>query len=65
MKIYVDRMPTEPKECLFASKEKYLTSYTLDGKPVNLYMYYCNVNGKQCDLDNKCGKCNKLRVLMK
>lgn len=63
MKIYVNKMPTEPKECFFASKEKYLTSYALDGERVDLYMYYCNINGEECYLQRKCGHCRKLMVI--
>lgn len=58
MKIYVNKVPTEPKECLFARK------VFIEDKTNKLgiaWCYYCNVNMKRCNID--CGgKCNKLRV---
>ena len=46
MKICVNEIPKEPKECLFAKK-----AYG---------MFFCNVNDKRCDL--VCGEnCRKLK----
>ncbi len=59
MKIFVSAMPKEPKECLFAKKER-LFDAMLDGRVI--YQYYCTVNGKLCNLYCN-GKCNKLRTL--
>lgn len=62
MKIYVNEMPTKPKECLFARKE--IAHVTIDintGKRIEIPEYFCNVNMKKCNID--CGgKCNKLRI---
>lgn len=65
MKIYVNKMPTKPKECLFARK-KYGEGHRIvdvhTGEITRDYSYTCCVNMKQCNID--CGgKCNKLRVL--
>ena len=61
MKIYVNKMPVKPKDCLFARKEQ---GYTIDKDTwdyVPCLEYHCNVNMKRCNID--CGgKCNKLRV---
>lgn len=70
MKIYVNEIPTKPNECLFSKKEKYFDNFllnteTLRMNKVTIYKYYCNVNGKLCDLDNGCKQCDKLKVLMK
>ena len=65
MKTYVNKMPIEPKDCLFVNKElAYTTIYDVGGKneKKEFYRYFCNVNGKLCDVD--CGgKCNKLKAL--
>lgn len=62
MKIYVNKMPTEPKGCLFARKEIDFRLPDEENGVTYTYKYLCNVNMKQCNMD--CGgKCNKLRVL--
>lgn len=64
MKIYVNEMPTKPKECLFARKE--IAHVTVDintGKRIEIPEYFCNMDMKTCDI--YCSdKCNKLRVLI-
>ena len=65
MKIYVNKIPTEPKDCLFARKElDYRIPDIENGRTIYIYKYLCNVNMKPCNID--CGgKCNKLRTLPK
>lgn len=70
MKIYVNEMPTDPNKCLFSSKEKHSNVFKINtdatiGEREVIYKYYCNVNGRLCDLENGCKQCNKLKVLMK
>lgn len=62
MKIYVNEVPTKPKDCLFARKEVETNLFNIEnGERIPIYAYYCNVNMKRCNLD--CGgRCNKLRV---
>lgn len=61
MKIFVDRMPRDPEECLFARKEIY-DEFTQNGKKISLHQYYCAMNKKLCKLYLN-ENCSKLRVL--
>lgn len=67
MKLLVNMMPTEPKQCLFARKiTDSIKSIDFEiGTTVDiiyLEQYFCNINNKLCNLYMG-GKCNKLRVL--
>lgn len=67
MKLLVNMMPTEPKQCLFVKKITdsikaidFEVGTTED--IIYLEQYFCNINNKLCNLYTS-QKCNKLRVL--
>ena len=60
MMIYVDKMPIKSDDCLFARKEVDAVLRDIETyKAITIYNYYCNVDGKRCNLFCN-GKCDKL-----
>ena len=59
MKVLVNKMPKEPKECLFSTKIFKKDKNTKVG--VSWY-YGCGMNNQYCDFET-CYRCNKLREL--
>lgn len=58
--IYVNEVPTKPEDCPFAREE--IDGFWRDRKTdelVPVYIYYCNVNNKCCDLFSS-SRCSKL-----
>ena len=63
MKIYVNKMPIKPEDCLFA--RRFLANVAIDpdtGDKKYIVEHECCVNMKRCYI-NRGGKCNKLRTL--
>lgn len=59
MKVFVDNLPKEPKECLFSIK-----GFKTDKAQKNglSQCYGCSMNNQLCDFE-KDHKCNKLRCI--
>ena len=58
MKVFVNNLPKEPKECLFYKKEYSRAPYSGDLQ----VRHYCSMNGSLCDFE-KGHKCNKLKCI--
>lgn len=59
MKVFVNNLPKEPKECLFSIK---IVKEDKEAKSGFSWHYGCSMNNKACDLTHGHG-CNKLKCI--